>query len=334
MIWLTWRQHRKQALVTVIALAALAAVTVPTGVAMHRTFTDSGLAACLDKLGTSTLTSMDACVTLGQKFDNQYQGMTYVGILFVFLPLLVGMFFGAPLFAREFEHGTHRLIWTQGVTRLRWALVTFGLVGTFVTVLAVVYALGVSWWFAPLAAAGGGRLSYTAFDIQGIAPIGYSLFALALGIFAGTVCRKVLPAMGVTLAGYALVRILIETLARPRYLAPRTLSVPITSNQQFNTLSGDWIYSQGVINANGKLVVPNTTYTCGAPPGSAHASHGAASCGSNLVQQGLGPAPFKNWIQYQPADRFWAFQTIETVAFLALAALLLYLAVRRLRLIA
>jgi hypothetical protein len=37
---------------------------------------------------------------------------------------------------------------------------------------------------------------------------------------------------------------------------------------------------------------------------------------------------------YQPADRFWAFQGIETGIFVALAVLLLYLAIRRIRRIA
>jgi hypothetical protein len=36
------------------------------------------------------------------------------------IPLLFGVFWGAPLLAREFEDGTHNLAWTQGVTRRRW----------------------------------------------------------------------------------------------------------------------------------------------------------------------------------------------------------------------
>src|SRR6185369_14593823 len=48
---------------------------------------------------------------------------------FAVRPVLVGVFFGAPLVAREVEQGTHRLVWTQGVTRLQWALAKFGLVG-------------------------------------------------------------------------------------------------------------------------------------------------------------------------------------------------------------
>lgn len=57
-----------------------------------------------------------------------------------------------------------------------------------------------SGWYEPPAATGNGRFIHTGFDVRGIAPIGYTLFAVALGIFAGTVCRKVMPAMGVTAA--------------------------------------------------------------------------------------------------------------------------------------
>ena len=46
---------------------------------------------------------------------------TLAGYL-ILLPALVGMFVGAPLLARELEHGTHRLAWTQSVTRRRWLL--------------------------------------------------------------------------------------------------------------------------------------------------------------------------------------------------------------------
>jgi hypothetical protein len=214
------------------------------------------------------------------------------------------------------------------VSRLRWGLVKFGLVGATAIVLAVVYALGVSWWFAPLAAVdGNGRLGYLLFDVQGIAPIGYTLFALALGIFAGTVWHRMLPAMGATLAGFAVVRILVETLARPRYMAARTASIPIASTRQFNEFSGDWVSSSGVTNGDGKLVVPNSGMHCV----TSGATHGQPSCGSDLLQQGLGPGPFSNWQQFQPADRFWAFQGIEVGIFVTLTALLLYVAIRRLR---
>jgi ABC-type transport system involved in multi-copper enzyme maturation permease subunit len=329
MIWLTWRQLRTQVLYTVIALVALAAVMLPTGLALHHTFTGSGLEDCIAKLGTAQVVSGDDCRNLREQFNNQFSGLAFIGILFVVLPALVGLFFGAPLVARDVEHGTHRLVWTQGVSRRRWAWTKFSVIGAITLVLAVAYALGMSWWFAPVVTAGSGRLSPVAFDVQGIAPIGYTLFAVSLGIFAGAISRRVLPAMGITLGGYLVVRVLIETVARPRFMTPETLSVPLTSAEQLNPFAGDWVFSQGVINAAGTLVMPNTRIGCHVDAGTQ-----APACGSELVQQGLGPAPFANWMQYHPDSRFWAFQGIETGIFIALSALLLYLAVQWIRRIA
>ena len=42
-------------------------------------------------------------------------------------PALIGVFWGAPLVARELEAGTHRLVWTQSVTRTRWLATKLGL---------------------------------------------------------------------------------------------------------------------------------------------------------------------------------------------------------------
>jgi hypothetical protein len=191
MIWLAWRQHRKQALYTLIALAALTAVMLPTGLAMHHTFTNSGLAACLAKQGTGPFTPATApdCSPLIQQFQSQYGPITLIGILFVVLPVFVGIFFGAPLIAREVESGTHRLVWTQGVSRRHWALVKFGAVAL---ILSSAYTIGMDWWSEPQVASGG-RMGPIVFDIEGIAPIGYTLFAVALGILVGTLWKACCP---------------------------------------------------------------------------------------------------------------------------------------------
>ncbi|MEU0789039.1 transporter [Amycolatopsis sp. NPDC005961] len=323
MIWLTWRQHRKQALFTLGALIALAAIMVPTGLAMHAKYDSLGLPACRAALGTaSMITQTEAtsnCEGLGHQFQQQFSGMVFVAVLFVVLPVLVGVFFGAPLVAREVEQGTHRLVWTQGVSRLHWALVKFGLVGAITVVLAVGYALGVSWWFQPLVSASTGRLTYLSFDVQGIVPVAYTLFALALGVFAGTYGRKVLPAMGIALVGFAVVRVAIEVLARPRYLPARTLSFATSGGRTPNPGSGDWVMSEGVRNAAGEMVLPDARIgPC--PP---------AGCGGGAA----GPGAY-NWMEYQPGDRFWTFQGIETGIFALLTAALVYFALRRLRTIA
>lgn len=323
MIWLIWRQHRKQALFTLAALAALAAVMVPTGLAMHAKYDSFGLAACRSTLGTASLiTETEAvarCESLGHRFQQEFGAMGFVAVLFVFLPVLVGVFFGAPLVAREVEQGTHRLVWTQGVSRLQWALAKFGLVGAMTTVLAVGYALGVSWWFQPLVGASSGRLGYLSFDVQGIVPIAYTLFALALGVFAGTYWRKVLPAMGISLVGFAAVRVAVEVLARPRYLPAQSLTFAPAGGRTPNPASGNWVMDVGVRNAAGELVLPDAQIgPC--PPG---------GCGDSVAGPGA-----QNWLRYQPGDRFWIFQGIETGIFVLLAAALVFFAIRRLRTIA
>jgi hypothetical protein len=198
-IWLVWRQHRQQALFALLALAALAAFLVPTGLQLHHEFQRAGLARCLPAAASVEFVQADpgldqapdpvqACQERARQFAGRYGSRGIVGVLLWFLPLFAGMFWGAPLVAKEVEHGTHRLVWTQGVSRLRWALAKFGLVGGGVVLAAACYALLVTWWRAPLDQTTGnasGRFAYGQFDLEGLVPIGYALFAVALGVFAG-----------------------------------------------------------------------------------------------------------------------------------------------------
>jgi hypothetical protein len=324
MIWLTWRQHRKQLLFTGIGLAVLAALMVPTGLAMRNAFADRGLDDCV-RDGVR-IDPGRACDAAFQSFGNEFGPLAIVGVLFVVLPLLVGLFFGAPLVAREVEHGTHRLVWTQGVGRRHWAVVKFGMVAAAALGVATVYGLGMSWWMSPLRLAGNfsSRLSPLLFDMQGVVPIGYTLFAVALGIVAGTVWPKVLPAMAATLAGYAVLRIALTLAARPHYLPARERTYPV---ERVGTATpavelDNWVLARGVRDADGRMVAPGAEIAC--------VSDGAAPGGGGC---GAGPGAY-NWQLYHPGSRFWPFQWIETGIFAALAVLLLYLAIRRVRRIA
>ncbi|WBB70002.1 transporter [Micromonospora sp. WMMD812] len=328
MIWLAWRQHRKQLLFTALAFLALAALMVPIGLAMRHTFGELGLPQCVRDLARADVATatVDSCDAGFRRFTNQYGALNLVAVLLVVLPALVGLFWGAPLVAREVEHGTHRFAWTQGVSRRHWALVKFGLAGAVVLTLSVLYGLGMSWWVDPLTkSAQEGRLGFIVFDLQGVVPVGYTLFAVALGIFAGTVGRRMLPAMAITLFGYIGVRAAVALLARPRYQPAETVTFPIIGGEP-REARGDWILSSGIRNADGKMVLNDTTIMC--PP--ADQMPEGRTCGTEL---GIGPGAY-NWRLYQPADRFWLFQYIETGIFVAVALLLIYLSVRAIRRIA
>ena len=113
MIWVTWRQHRQQLFVGAATLAVLVGFLLLTGFGIASTFRTSGLARCLAIPGRD-------CGDLSQAFGDRYSSLSFLIPLFLIVPAVIGMFWGAPLVAREIEQGTHRLAWTQSVTRLRW----------------------------------------------------------------------------------------------------------------------------------------------------------------------------------------------------------------------
>jgi hypothetical protein len=308
MIWLTWRQHRKQALYTVIALAVLAAFIVPTGLAMHRDFDRLVVRGCVPTVPCDGY----------HEFSTTYGSYIYVCMLLLVVPLLFGLFWGAPLVSREIEQGTHHMIWTQGISRRHWALAKVGLLGGAVTVLAVVYGLGISWWYQPLGI-GQSRFGEIFFDAQGVAPVGYTLFAVALGIAAGALASKVVPAMAITLPVFVAARVAVAVYLRPRFVAPVTNNFPVVVDPASNIGGikvGTWLLTSDVRQPDGTFV-----------------NSGALVCPPAQATECLGQfsPDLHNHQVFQPADRFWTFQWIETGIFVALAALLVWLAVRRIR---
>lgn len=326
MIWLTWRQHRKQALFAVIGLAVLAAVLIPTGLQMYDGMADTGLRDCVRNLGQAELVDARAAETCDQAasaFNREYESRDALVALLVALPMLAGMFWGATLVAREVEHGTHRLVWTQGVTRLRWLLVKGGLVIAGVTILATAYALLASWWLTPLISGGSNRLQFPFFDVAGLAPVGYTLFAVVLGALAGAVSRKVLPAMAITLVGFVAVRAALAGV-RPRFQAPVEGRFPVTGEVTANRFRGDLVLSEGLYNEDGTLRERNATAICEPPPPDwSPPPNGSIDDGCS---------GYNGWT-YLPGDRFWPFQYLETSIFaavtVALAVLAVYLVRRR-----
>jgi hypothetical protein len=229
-------------------------------------------------------------------YDDHQNVISWGGYAPLILPMLVGIFWGAPLVAREIEHGTHRLVWTHGTSRLRWAATKFGLVSIGVLAMTAVFAAMLNWWISPVMQTSGQRFDYIFFDIHGIVVFGYATFALALGIFAGSVTGRLLPAMATTVVGFLAVRLVVVLAARDHYLPTETRRISVAgqvlgdSYQQWNLLHGDWIRS-----------LP--------PEGRTGCPAGAADCTETLTMH--------------PASHFWAFQTIETAIFVALAISLL-----------
>jgi hypothetical protein len=213
---LVWRLHRHQAYIAGAALAALGALLLITGITMTRDY-HAFLASCA---------AARSCGHASQLFAGDGAVTSLVNATMA-VPALFGMFWGAPLLAREFEDGTHNLAWTQGVTRIRWLNRTVLWPMLAAAGWGAAMAALVSWWRGPQnAVAAPVRLATFTFDIQGIVPVAYAVFAVALGIAAGALLRRVLPTMAATFTVFTGLRFLIAEYARPHYLTPVSRSYP------------------------------------------------------------------------------------------------------------
>jgi hypothetical protein len=302
MAWVTWRQHRLQlfamgALVAVAGLAALLS-SLPIRAAYHR----HALSSCLPPATRS------GCDLIVSHFRSQFAASGTIAQYLIVVPALAGLFVGAPLLAREFEHGTHRLAWTQSVTRQRWLLVKALLLSLATAAAALALAFISMWWRQPFDNLEG-RITPARFDIEGLVVPAYAVFALALGVLAGLALRRTIPAMSVVLAVFVAVRLGVEKLLRPHYLAP--LHRIATPGRPPNP--SDWVLRNSFIDAVGQHIS-----TAREDVAIVHAQRAQIHAQEYLLDLG-----WRRVVTYQPDSRFWTFQAIEAGIFVALAALAL-----------
>lgn len=310
MTWLIYRQHRQQALFGAVTLALLALFLLLTGEHMSSVFHNSGLAHCLSSRQHGD------CGDIEGSFESRFSTLRQLVPFLMVLPLLLGLFWGAPLVARELEHGTQRMIWMQGATRLQWLTAKLVALVTVTLAFAAVYALLISWWLGPLNASTGDRFQPGTFDPQGAAPVAYALFALALGVAAGTVLGKTMSAMAATLVGFVSLRLLIAGFLRRHFLAPITKTyVPLPGIDTSHP--GAWVYSQQTTEAGRAVSQFAIGATCNAGPNATQAT----------LDRCVRAHHFLNSDVFQPASRYWLFQGIESAIYVAIALGLLALTV-------
>jgi hypothetical protein len=342
MIWLTWRQFRAPAAMTAAALAALAAILALTGPELADDYA-SGIAACTSQGG--------GCSGFLQNFfrDHRDAFLAVTSVVLV-LPGLIGLFWGAPLIARELEAGTHRLVWNQSVTRTRWLAVKLGLLGLATIIAAGLGSLAVDWWSDPLDKAAAGefpRMEPLLFGTRGVVPIAYAAFAFALGVTVGMLVRRTIAAMAITLAVFVVVQVAMPQLVRAHLIAPvvSTIDPTPSSLNMFSfgpeglqiraTLpddTGAWVLSSRTVDASGDTVtrIPRssslspTSGPCAvreqeAPAAPAREGPGdeIAPCLAEVKRLG-----YRQQVTYQPSSRFWPLQWYETGIYSALALVL------------
>ncbi len=303
LLWVTWRQHRLAIVVTVICVAALSGL-------LYWDSTD------VAHSNSATLLAMMVVPAAAG---------------------LIAMFWGAPLFAREYEDHTNLLVFSQDVSVTRWLL---GKIAVLVPILIVLWAvLGTEdgilarrdWSHYP-------SIESTAyapvtFIMSPFAPFGtvgfeswiplqiaYVLFGFALGLLIGAIARRTTLAIGVTLAAFAAVRVLVTIVARPYFLTPIRYVGPLlassgiidaVSHQNPNTavLQVNSGYLDG---AGNSVSFPDTCYT-------GQSGENEAAVNACAQQHGV----VHTLDDYQPVSRLTAFHFIELSGYLVLTAAVL-----------
>jgi hypothetical protein len=281
MIWVAWRQQRAQILLTLGLVVVLAVVLA---------FIRADVVSLLpDKAVVS---------------DKYNQFLSNFVLVMLALPVLLGMFAGAPLFAREIEQGTHIFGLTQSVSRRRWLVTKVAVAGGSLTISMMLLGLVIAWALEPMSFVVSGRITHVMFETQGVTVGAYSLIAFAVGATAGLVLRNTLAAMVVTLAVYTVLLLSVANGVRPEYAEPTHFTGPAGETRLHPMES--WLVGHGYLDAQGN-VVPLSPGDCASGPET------VADC---MSQKGI----VAQYSDAHLAGQFWRFQLTELALFLTLSA--------------
>ena len=174
----------------------------------------------------------------------------------------------------------------------------------------------VTWWFTPLDNISHNKFDPTNFSERDIVPLGYAAFGFALGLVAGLLIRRTLPAMATTLVGYIAARLTVLAWLRPHFAAPLHVTallqppsapgVEVKLPGASRIPQGSWLVSTRITDVAGHSVGPIRI----TPNDPCVASH---SC----------LAGYHQTMTYQPPSRYWPFQWDETALFAGVAVILI-----------
>ncbi|MFI6338408.1 ABC transporter permease subunit [Streptomyces sp. NPDC050535] len=187
MTWLVWRQHRA-AFWAILAATALSVAWI--------VYQRGQLVDFLDGYGYPGKSLDEA----GGKFQQYNDAFSFVSMGLQAIPVMLGVFLGAPLIAGDLENGTAKLVVAQSMSRTRWLATKLALAGLVVVVSTGVLSAVFGWWWNPVKSEVTVMdwTSGTAFNTTGPVPVALTLFSVFGGVAIGVVLRRTLMAMVVT----------------------------------------------------------------------------------------------------------------------------------------
>jgi ABC-type transport system involved in multi-copper enzyme maturation permease subunit len=138
MTYLIWRLHRTHAIVSTVVIVAIVALIVPTGIIIANSYHHAVTNCSVNHVGCGAIAST--------VFGNDAVLMDLVQTAALAVPLVLGISWGAPLVAGEFEASTEDFAWTQEVTRRRWVLTNIGWALLAAAAWGGALAALLTWW--------------------------------------------------------------------------------------------------------------------------------------------------------------------------------------------
>jgi hypothetical protein len=281
MIWVTWRQHRPQAIAMAALFSALAVFAVVVGMWMRTTFSADGLGACLAHSAGA------GCAGTITSFVHKFNGPATlpVSILLFAVPGILGAVVGAPLIGQELERGTWQLAWSQTVPRTRWLVTKLVLITGGLAVFGAAITAVMTWSRAPLDRVSI-RLQPPPFNFEGLSLTCSLLCGFALAVLAGLLLRNTIAAMVVGYFAWEVPFLAVTLLSGPLNILSATARFACQDGCQ-------GVSTNSVPPVTGNLgdLVLNVTHS-----------------GGQVV------------VSYLPASRFWTLQLIAGGLYLTIAA--------------
>ena len=218
--------------------------------------------------------------------------------------------------------------------------------------VAGLVSLMVTWWSSPLDRVDTWT-SFTSFDQRDIVPIGFAAFAFALGVTAGVLIRRTLPAMATTLVVFVATRVLVNHFVVPRLLTPTVRHYPLElgstvpgfgslNGGAFNLIAGspnlpnDWVFSTVIADKAGNPIRPQyLSRVCpqlglppSPPPGPGRSTAVNAipspARATSALQECITKVgtSFHDVVTFQPGSHYWPLQWYEMAVYVGAACVL------------
>ena len=332
----TWLQHRATLIGLMVVYAACAVAILAGELGTHASYAGYVTHGCVAHPYLGPCQSF----ALGLKVD-PFSAMV---ITLHVLPVVIGVFVGAPLLSRELETGTFRFTWTQGIGRTRFLLTTLVFLAVFVTAAAFVLGILLNWYAHPFEVIGiESRWQSGLFETTGLLLAAWTLFALALGTLLGAAIGRTVAAMaaaaigvGGLLLGSFIVfvhRLLaVGVLATARF-SPTTLGVGVLNTAAYpgDGPPGSWLAEGWLTGRNGGRLHTAAANTVLGRMFEAIKPAVSSSSAAGDPSRWLSLHHYAYWMSYQPESRYWIFQVVSAVILTGFAALLILGTVRVVR---